>query len=98
MMRHGEGRCPQPEPGNERGRKACREPEHSKLGLRISEAIEDAVTSEGTKYSLGSVLNSPPCPRPSSFEGRNSSPSQARIPDVVVDGGWGSNFAASLSL
>lgn len=27
------------------------------LGIAISEAIEDAVTHEGTKYSLGSVLN-----------------------------------------
>jgi tryptophan synthase beta chain len=27
------------------------------LGIAISEAIEDAVTSENTKYSLGSVLN-----------------------------------------
>jgi tryptophan synthase beta chain len=27
------------------------------LGIAISEAVEDAVTHEGTKYSLGSVLN-----------------------------------------
>ena len=27
------------------------------LGIAISEAVEDAVTSENTKYSLGSVLN-----------------------------------------
>jgi len=27
------------------------------LGIAISEAIEDALTSERTKYSLGSVLN-----------------------------------------
>ncbi|MFB0546115.1 MAG: TrpB-like pyridoxal phosphate-dependent enzyme, partial [Anaerolineae bacterium] len=27
------------------------------LGIAISEAIEDAVTTEGTKYSLGSVVN-----------------------------------------
>ena len=26
------------------------------LGIAISEAIEDAVTNEGSKYSLGSVL------------------------------------------
>jgi tryptophan synthase beta chain len=27
------------------------------LGIAISEAIEDALNHEGTKYSLGSVLN-----------------------------------------
>jgi tryptophan synthase beta chain len=34
------------------------DPEHTgSLGLAISEAVEDAATTEGTKYSLGSVLN-----------------------------------------
>jgi len=35
-----------------------REPSHpGSLGIAISEAIEDALTHENTKYSLGSVLN-----------------------------------------
>jgi len=34
------------------------DPDHTgSLGLAISEGVEDAVTHEGTKYSLGSVLN-----------------------------------------
>jgi tryptophan synthase beta chain len=34
------------------------EPQHTgSLGVAISEAVEDAVSGEGTKYSLGSVLN-----------------------------------------
>ena len=41
------------------GRKLrAEEPQHTgSLGVAISEAVEDAVSSEGTKYSLGSVLN-----------------------------------------
>jgi tryptophan synthase beta chain len=41
------------------GRKLREEnPEHTgSLGIAISEAVEDAVTTEGTKYTLGSVLN-----------------------------------------
>jgi tryptophan synthase beta chain len=43
----------------EAGRKALAEDPNSpgSLGLAISEAVEDAVTREDTKYSLGSVLN-----------------------------------------
>jgi tryptophan synthase beta chain len=41
------------------GRKLRAEnPEHTgSLGIAISEAVEDAVTHDGTKYTLGSVLN-----------------------------------------
>ncbi|MFZ8854867.1 MAG: TrpB-like pyridoxal phosphate-dependent enzyme, partial [Thermofilaceae archaeon] len=50
---------PSPSPRTESGRRILeQDPNHSgSLGIAISEAIEDAVSHEGTKYSLGSVLN-----------------------------------------
>uniref|UniRef100_A0A7J3X667 Tryptophan synthase beta chain n=1 Tax=Thermofilum pendens TaxID=2269 RepID=A0A7J3X667_THEPE len=50
---------PSPSPRTEAGRRILeRDPNHpGSLGIAISEAIEDAVSHEGTKYSLGSVLN-----------------------------------------
>jgi len=50
---------PSPSPDTNAGRKFLEQnPEHpGSLGISISEAIEDAVTSKGTRYSLGSVLN-----------------------------------------
>jgi len=50
---------PSPSKNTEFGRKILKEnPEHpGSLGIAISEAIEDAVNHEDTKYSLGSVLN-----------------------------------------
>jgi len=51
--------APSPSDKTEFGRKILREdPENpGSLGIAISEAIEDAVTHDGVKYSLGSVLN-----------------------------------------
>ena len=50
---------PSPSPDTSYGRKLLAEdPECTgSLGIAISEAVEDAVTHEGTKYSLGSVVN-----------------------------------------
>ena len=50
---------PSPSKDTNAGRKILEEnPDHpGSLGLAISEAVEDAVTSKDTKYSLGSVLN-----------------------------------------
>ena len=50
---------PSPSPDTSFGRQLLAEdPECTgSLGIAISEAVEDAVTHEGTKYSLGSVVN-----------------------------------------
>lgn len=50
---------PSPSPDTHAGREFLRENlDHpGSLGIAISEAIEDAVTSQNAKYSLGSVLN-----------------------------------------
>jgi tryptophan synthase beta chain len=50
---------PSPSKDTNVGRKMLEEkPDHpGSLGLAISEAVEDAVTSKDTRYSLGSVLN-----------------------------------------
>ena len=50
---------PSPSPRTGSGRRILeQDPNHpGSLGIAISEAIEDAVSHEGTKYSLGSVLN-----------------------------------------
>ncbi len=50
---------PSPSDQTNFGRKLLKENPNNPgtLGIAISEAIEDTVTSEGTRYSLGSVLN-----------------------------------------
>ena len=50
---------PSPSDKTSFGRKLVeKDPNHpGSLGIAISEAVEDCVTREGTKYSLGSVLN-----------------------------------------
>jgi len=50
---------PSPSDNTQFGRKMLREDPNcpGSLGIAISEAVEDAVTHENTKYSLGSVLN-----------------------------------------
>ncbi|KKH92114.1 tryptophan synthase subunit beta [Methanosarcina sp. 1.H.T.1A.1] len=50
---------PSPSPDTEFGRKILQEQPDTpgSLGIAISEAVEDAVAHENTKYSLGSVLN-----------------------------------------
>ena len=50
---------PSPSPDTNAGRKVLEKDPDSpgSLGIAISEAVEDAVTRDDTKYSLGSVLN-----------------------------------------
>jgi tryptophan synthase beta chain len=60
MMETWGAKCvPSPSPDTESGRRILAENPDStgSLGIAISEAVEDAVTHPGTKYSLGSVLN-----------------------------------------
>jgi tryptophan synthase beta chain len=50
---------PSPSEDTEFGRKTLKEQPETpgSLGMAISEAVEDAIAHDGTKYSLGSVLN-----------------------------------------
>ena len=60
MMETWGSKCiPSPSPDTNAGRKFLEQnPEHpGSLGIAISEAIEDAVTTKDSRYSLGSVLN-----------------------------------------
>lgn len=65
------------------------------LGIAISEAVEDAVTNKGTKYSLGSVLNHVLLHQ--TIIGLEAKKQLAKIgeyPDVVIACiGGGSNFS-----
>jgi tryptophan synthase beta chain len=65
------------------------------LGLAISEAIEDAATTEGTNYSLGSVLNHVILHQSIvGLEAKKQMEIAGDYPDVVVGCcGGGSNFA-----
>ncbi|MCL0091922.1 TrpB-like pyridoxal phosphate-dependent enzyme, partial [Dehalococcoidales bacterium] len=65
------------------------------LGLAISEAIEDAVTHEGTKYSLGSVLNHVLLHQTvNGLEAKKLMEKADAYPDIIVGCiGGGSNFA-----
>lgn len=65
------------------------------LGIAISEAIEDAVTSENTRYSLGSVLNHVLMHQTIiGLETRKQFEKLGIYPDVVIGcAGGGSNFA-----
>jgi tryptophan synthase beta chain len=59
MESYGASVVPSPSPDTHAGRAAlAKNPESTgSLGLAISEALEDAVTHPGSKYSLGSVVN-----------------------------------------
>ena len=65
------------------------------LGIAISEAVEAAVTSEGSKYSLGSVLNHVLLHQ--TINGLECQKQMAMVgdyPDVIIGcAGGGSNFA-----
>lgn len=88
---------PSPSPDTNAGRKFLQQnPEHpGSLGISISEAIEDAVTSKDTRYSLGSVLNYVLLHQ--TIIGLETHKQLAMIgeyPDVVVGcAGGGSNFS-----
>ncbi|GAB4345022.1 MAG: TrpB-like pyridoxal phosphate-dependent enzyme [Desulfobulbaceae bacterium] len=65
------------------------------LGIAISEALEDAVTSEGTNYALGSVLNHVILHQTIiGLEAKKQLEIAGEFPDVIVGCcGGGSNFA-----
>lgn len=88
---------PSPSDTTQAGKKfLAKDPDHpGSLGIAISEALESAVTSKNTKYSLGSVLNHVLMHQ--TIIGREAllQFAQADItPDVMVGSvGGGSNFA-----
>ncbi len=65
------------------------------LGIAISEAIEEAVTADSTKYSLGSVLNHVMLHQSIiGLEAQKQMALAGEYPDVVIGcAGGGSNFA-----
>jgi tryptophan synthase beta chain len=98
MMETWGGKCvPSPSPDTNAGRKFLEEnPNHpGSLGIAISEAIEDAVTSKNTKYSLGSVLNHVLMHQTIiGLEAEKQLAMAGEYPDVVIGcAGGGSNFA-----
>lgn len=99
MLMHTWGSEVHASPSNqtEYGRKVlAKDPEcPGSLGIAISEAIEDAVTHPGTKYSLGSVLNHV-CMHQTVIgqEAIRQMEQAGEEPDVVIGCiGGGSNFA-----
>lgn len=98
MMAVWGGECvPSPSEATAFGRKVLAEDPNTpgSLGIAISEAIEDAVSSEDTKYSLGSVLNHVMLHQ--TIIGLEAQKQMAKVgeyPDVVIGCvGGGSNFA-----
>lgn len=92
------GKCvPSPSADTNTGRTFLEQnPEHpGSLGIAISEAIEDAVTSKDTKYSLGSVLNHVLMHQTIiGLEAQKQLKSIGEYPDVIIGcAGGGSNFA-----
>ncbi len=87
---------PSPSPETAVGRAAlARDPESTgSLGLAISEAVEDAVGREDTKYSLGSVLNHVLLHQTViGLEAKKQLEKADAYPDVVIGCvGGGSNF------
>ncbi|MBA4417246.1 MAG: TrpB-like pyridoxal phosphate-dependent enzyme [Syntrophus sp. (in: bacteria)] len=98
MMETWGGKCvPSPSPDTSVGRKYLEEnPDHpGSLGIAISEAIEDCVTSKDTKYSLGSVLNHVLMHQTIiGLEAEKQLAMAGEYPDIVIGcAGGGSNFA-----
>ncbi len=92
------GKCvPSPSPDTNAGRAYLQENmDHpGSLGIAISEAIEDAVTSQNTKYSLGSVLKHVLMHQTIiGLETEKKLKIAGDYPDVVIGcAGGGSNFA-----
>jgi tryptophan synthase beta chain len=88
---------PSPSQNTKFGKKILKEnPEHpGSLGVAISEAIEDAVSHENTKYSLGSVLNHVLLHQTIvGLEAKKQMEMVDEYPDIVIGCiGGGSNFA-----
>ena len=88
---------PSPSPDTAAGRGFLEQnPDHlGSLGIAISEAVEDCVTSKDTRYSLGSVLNHVLMHQ--TIVGLEAQKQMAKVreyPDVVIGCvGGGSNFA-----
>lgn len=88
---------PSPSPDTNAGRKfLAQNPEHpGSLGISISEAIEDAVTSKNTRYSLGSVLNHVLLHQTViGIEAQKQLALIGEYPDIIIGcAGGGSNFS-----
>ncbi len=97
MQVYGAEVVPSPSNLTEFGRKLLKEdPNHpGSLGIAISEAIEDVVTHEATKYCLGSVLNHVLLHQTViGLEAKKQLEAIGEYPDVVVGCvGGGSNYA-----
>ena len=98
MMETWGGKCvPSPSPDTAAGRRFYdQDPNHpGSLGIAISEAVEDAVTSKDTRYSLGSVLNHVLLHQTViGLEAQKQLAAVGEYPDVVIGCvGGGSNFA-----
>ncbi|MCX5812196.1 MAG: TrpB-like pyridoxal phosphate-dependent enzyme [Proteobacteria bacterium] len=98
MMETWGAKCvPSPSPDTNAGRKYFEQnAEHpGSLGIAISEAIEDAVTTENSKYSLGSVLNHVMMHQTIiGLEAQKQLAMVGEYPDMVIGcAGGGSNFA-----
>ncbi|MBL7114996.1 MAG: TrpB-like pyridoxal phosphate-dependent enzyme [Kiritimatiellae bacterium] len=98
MMQTWGGECvPSPSEMTEVGRKILADDPNcpGSLGIAISEALEEAVQSEDTKYSLGSVLNHV-CMHQTviGLEAKKQFEKIGETPDVIIGcAGGGSNFA-----
>ncbi|MFZ3136249.1 MAG: TrpB-like pyridoxal phosphate-dependent enzyme [Thermodesulfovibrionales bacterium] len=98
MMETWGAKCvPSPSPDTNAGRKFLEQnPEHpGSLGISISEAIEDAVTTKDSRYSLGSVLNHVLLHQTIiGLETHKQLSSIGEYPDIVIGcAGGGSNLA-----
>ncbi|MBT3379505.1 MAG: TrpB-like pyridoxal phosphate-dependent enzyme [Lentisphaerae bacterium] len=97
MQTWGADCIPSPSPTTQAGRAILEKMPDTpgSLGIAISEAIEDAVTSENTRYSLGSVLNHVMLHQ--TIIGQEAKKQMAMVnayPDVIIGcAGGGSNFA-----
>jgi len=97
MQIYGAEVVPSPSNLTEFGRKLLKEnPNHpGSLGIAISEAVEDVVTHEATKYCLGSVLNHVLLHQSViGLEAKKQLEAVGEYPDVVIGCvGGGSNYA-----
>ncbi len=98
MMRTWGGECiPSPSPYTNAGRAILAEDPDTpgSLGIAISEAIEEAVQSDDTRYALGSVLNHVMLHQTIiGLEAQKQMQKAGISPDVVIGcAGGGSNFA-----
>lgn len=97
MMETWGAKCvPSPSPDTKAGRDVlAKDPESSgSLGIAISEAIEDAVTTPDTKYSIGSVANHVLLHQTViGLESKKQMEMAGFYPDIIVGSvGGGSNF------